>query len=154
MHTARSLKCQALLKCQTFKKLQRPARLQYYRHCKLTKVFLNHTLTQGGLSDPLPPPLPSLPNLLNDNFSGNEFSQWIDVHLRISEKFCPYCVCIVYAVAVTSHENRNDFLTFSLKFIYKIFNSSKHVNFFLFEGGLSLAHSKKNKFDREGVPEF
>ena len=63
------------------------------------------------------------------------------MHLRVSQKnVCLYCVCIVYAVAMTSHENRSfslqTFFTF-LKIHHKIFNSSKPVNLFLSEGGPS-----------------
>ena len=68
------------------------------------------------------------------------------MHLMVSQKsFCLYCVCIVYAVAMTSHENRSSsFQTFLhfLKVHHKIFNSSKFVNVFLCGGGLYLAHSK------------
>ena len=68
------------------------------------------------------------------------------MHLRVSQKvFCLYCVCIVYAVAMTSHENRSFSLQTSFTFLKihnKIFNSSKLVYFFQSEGGPSLAHSK------------
>ena len=66
---------------------------------------------------------------------------------RVSQNsFCPYWVCIIHAVVLTSHENRSfsfqTFLHFFLKIHHKIFNSSKLVNLFLSEGGPSLAHSK------------
>ena len=58
------------------------------------------------------------------------------MHLGVSQKiFCLYCVCIVYAVAMTSHENRNfplqTFLYF-LKIHHKIFNSVQLFLKFLF----------------------
>ena len=76
------------------------------------------------------------------------------MHLRVSN-ICLYCVCIVYAVAMTNYENRSfSFQTsYFLKNSSQSLNLSKPVNFFLCEGGPSLAHSK-NKFHRERVPEF
>ena len=80
------------------------------------------------------------------------------MHLRVSQQFfCLYCVCIVYAVAITSHENRSFafqiFLDF-LKIHHRIFNSSKLVNFFLSEGGPSLANSKNINFVERECPNF
>ena len=80
------------------------------------------------------------------------------MQLRVSQKvFCLYCVCIVYAVAMTSHENRSfSFQTFlhSFKIHHKIFNSSKLVNFFLSEGDPTLAHSKYIKLVGRECPNF
>ena len=80
------------------------------------------------------------------------------MHLRASQKdFCLYCVCIVYAVSMTTHENRSFPLqTFfsSFKNHHKIFNSCKLVNFFSSEGGPSLAHSKHITFIGEKCPNF
>ena len=80
------------------------------------------------------------------------------MHLRVSQNFfCLYCVCIVYAVAMTNHGNRSfffqTFFTF-FKIHHKIFNSSKLVNFFLSEGCLSLAHSKNINFIGRECPNF
>ena len=67
----------------------------------------------------------------------------------LSKNFLSYCICIVYAVAMTTHENRSfSFQTclHFLKIYHKIFNSSKLVNFFLSEGGPNLDHSKNRNF--------
>ena len=74
-----------------------------------------------------------------------------------SEYFCLYCVCIVYAVAMTTHENRRfSFQTFVhfLKIHHKILDSSKLVNFFLSEGGPSLAHFKNINFIGRECPNY
>ena len=72
------------------------------------------------------------------------------MHLMVSQN-------IVYVVAMTSHENKSflfqTFLHF-LKFHHKIFNSNKLVNFFLCEGGPSLAHSKNINFIGRECPNF
>ena len=79
------------------------------------------------------------------------------MHLRLSQKkICLYYVCTVYAVAMTSHENRGfcfqTFLHF-FKIYQKIFNSSKLVDF-LSEDGPSLAHSKNTNFIGRKCPNF
>ena len=80
------------------------------------------------------------------------------MHLRVSQKiFCLYCICIFYAVATKSHENKSfSFQTFLhfLKIHHKIFNSSKLVNFFLSGGGPSPAHSKNINFIGRECPNF
>ena len=80
------------------------------------------------------------------------------MHLRVSQKkFYLHCVCIVYTVAMASHENRSfSFQTFLqfLKIHHKIFNSSKLVNLFLSDGGPSLAHSKSINFIWRECPNF
>ena len=61
-------------------------------------------------------------------------------------------ICIVYTVVITTHENNSissqTFIHFQIH--HEIFNSSKLVNFFLCEGGPSLAHSRNiNVIGRE-----
>ena len=76
--------------------------------------------------------------------------QLIHVHLRVSQKnFCLYCICIVYAADMTSHENRRfSFQTFLhfLRFIIKSLIHSKLVNLFLSEDCPSLFHFKNINF--------
>ena len=72
------------------------------------------------------------------------------MHLRVSQNnFCPYCFCIVYAVAMTSHKTGGSLSRFSYtlsKIHHKIFISSKLVNFVLAGGVPSLACSKNINF--------
>ena len=80
------------------------------------------------------------------------------MHLKVSRKTsCLYCVCIVYAVAMTSHENRSfslqTFLTV-LEFIIKSLIQEKLVNFFLSEGGPNLAHSININLIKKECPNF
>ena len=79
------------------------------------------------------------------------------MHLRVSQKNFILLHFFVYTVAVTTHENRSfsfqTFYTF-LKIHHKIFNSSKLVNFFLSEGGPSLAYPKNINFIGRECPNF
>ena len=75
----------------------------------------------------------------------------------LSKIFCLYCVCIVYAVAMTNHENRSFSLQTFLHFYkirHKVFYSRKLVNFFLSKGGSSLVHSKNRNITGKECPNF
>ena len=78
------------------------------------------------------------------------------MHLKVSQKiFCLYCLCIVYAVAITSQEVLfPDFVTLFLKFIIKSLIHDKLVNFFLAAGCPSIAHSKNINFTGRKCPNF
>ena len=79
----------------------------------------------------------------------------------LSETFCLYCFCIVYAVVLKSHENRllkvlfpGFVINLFLKFIIKSLIHYKLVNFFLAVGFPSLAHSKNINFMRRECSNF
>ena len=79
------------------------------------------------------------------------------MHLRVYPKiFCLYCFCTVYAVAMTSHENRRfSFQTLShSKFNIKSLIHSKVVSFFSAAGCQSLVHSKNINFIGRECPNF
>ena len=104
------------------------------------KVFLTHTLTQGGGGGG---------RIHSWTATSNEIKFWqcIHMYLRVSQKIFVYVAFVLFTLlpreAMKTEGFFPDFVTLFLNFTIKSLIHGKLVDFFLAVGYPSLAHSKK-----------